>query len=594
MIPQELKSHRQWVNWKSITRNGKSTKIPVQPNGSPAKSTDPKTWHAFESVQGSPCGFVFSQSDPYVGIDLDGCRDPSTGLLDDWAKEIVLKFGSYTEVSPSGTGVKIFGVSDAYWKNKNKTELPGDGHGGKSAGIEVYDCGRYFAVTGKHLAKLTEIVDVTGALEWLTLKYDMAATAFGVDGSDVRSETPLMERASKYLAKMDGAVSGDRGHDKCFKAACAMVLGFGLPTDDAFHLLATEYNHRCNPPWTERELRHKVDSASTQPGQRGYLADAIPNDWSKIFVRTGAAPVLEEEEPIEEDSTGVRRTTLQDAALDHLELVLSGSGALIETGIPDLDYALGGGVALGEMVIVAARPSHGKSAIAFQMVHHATANGLPAVIVSEEMSALAIGKRAIQYASEVPVEHWKSSSTDVLSDLESHFGKRESAVILESCGSVDRVVEEVEKVVAETGAKIVAVDYVQLLSAKGGSRYEQVTAASQEMRRLASRLNIIVVVLAQLNRAIEDRKKFVPMMSDLKETGQLEQDADVIIFGVYPYKIDPELPAKDYQFFIGKNRNRETNLRSFKVEFEGSRQRLVEESSCINVSPFDEFSEYGS
>lgn len=594
MIPDELKQHKQWVTWKAINRNGKSTKVPFQPNGKPAKSTDPQTWHSHESVAGGQCGFVFSQDDPYVGIDLDGCRDEASGLLDEWAKEVVLRFGSYTEVSPSGTGVKIFGVSDSFWRNKNKTELDGEGHGGKKPGIEVYDCGRYFAVTGQHLQKLTEITNVDSALEWLAEKYGMAATAFGVDGSDVPAETPLMERASKYLAKMDEAVSGSRGHDKCFKAACAMVLGFGLSTDEAYHLLASEYNTRCAPAWSERELRHKVDSAATQPGQRGYLADAKPAEWSKVFVRSGDAPRIEEEEPAEGELMGVRRTTLKDAAMNHLDLILSGGGALIETGIPDLDYAIGGGISFGEMIIVAARPSHGKSAIALQMIHHATANGIPAAIVSEEMSALAIGKRAIQYATDVPAEHWKSSSLDVLSDLESHFESREQALIIESCGSVERVVAEVEKCVEETGAKIVAVDYVQLLSAKGGSRYEQVTAASQEMRRLASRLNIALIVLAQLNRSIEERKKFIPMMSDLKETGQLEQDADVIVFGVWPHRIDSSLPSKEYQFFIGKNRNRATNSQCFSVEFDGARQRLVEESSAISfeVKPYKEFEEF--
>lgn len=596
MIAEELKRHRQWVNWRSISRDGKPTKVPFQPSGKPAKSTDPKTWVAFEDLSDGPCGFVFAQSGPYVGIDLDGCREPASGLLDDWAKAIVLKFGSYAEVSPSGTGVKIFGSTDTFWRNKNKIELPGDGYNGKRPGIEVYDCGRYFAVTGQNLSGMTEIKDVTASLEWLADEHDMKPATFGIDGTNIPQDTPLLERASRYLAKMDPAVSGERGHDKCFKAACALVLGFGLSTDDAYHLMAAEFNPRCAPQWSPRELRHKVDSAVTQPGQRGYLADAKPAEWSKVFVRSGEAPRLEDEpepEP-EDDDSGVRRTTLRDAAMGHLDLVMSGSGALMETGIPDLDHAIGGGVALGEMIIVAARPSHGKSAIALQMIHHATANGISAVIVSEEMSALAIGKRAIQFATAVPHTDWKSSADDVLSDLETHFGEREQTMIIESCGTVDRVVQEVERCVAESGAKIVAVDYVQLLGAKGGSRYEQVTNASQELRKMASRLNIVLIVLAQLSRSIESRDKFVPIMSDLKETGQLEQDADVIVFGVYPHRINSSLSPKGYQFFIGKNRSRETNRHSFEVEFDGARQTLIEEASSIvfNAKPHSEFTEY--
>lgn len=588
MIPDELKQHRQWVNWKTIVRRGKQTKIPIQPNGMSAKSTDPNTWCDFSELADREIGFVFTQADPYIGIDLDGCRNPETGKLDDWAREIVLRFGSYAEISPSKTGVKIFGIADSVWRNKNKTELPGNGYLGKKPGIEVYDCGRYFAVTGRNLSGLNQLVNVDDSLEWLAEKFSMAATMFGIDGTDIPAETPLLERASRYLSKMDPSVSGQRGHDKCFKAACALVLGFSLTTDDAFALLAKEFNPRCQPAWSERELRHKVDSAAKQPGQRGYLADAVPNEWSKIFVRTGDAPRLDDE-PASENA--ITRTLLSDAAFDHLQKVVNGEEVLFETGIPELDYAIGGGFASGEMVVVAARPSHGKSAIALQMVHHFTQKH-PAIVVSEEMSALALGKRAIQYATDVPHEHWKTRSVDVLSDLDTHFGKRKETYIIEDCREVSRVSEEIHRLVEETSAKLIAVDYVQLLSARGKSRYEIVTAASQELRRLASSLDIILVVLAQLSREIENRKTFVPIMRDLKESGQIEQDADVIVFGVWPHKIDASHEREKYQFYIGKNRNRGTNMPSFNVKFEPHRQRLVEESAAIVYRPHPEFAEY--
>jgi KaiC/GvpD/RAD55 family RecA-like ATPase len=586
LIPEELKKHRQWVNWKLITREGKQTKVPFQPNGAYASSTDPATWCMFSElakVGFSGFGFVFSQEDPYIGIDLDGCRNPETGELDAWAKAVVVKFGTYAEVSPSGTGVKLFGVSDSIWKHSNKTELAGEGYGDKKPGIEVYDCGRYFAITGKQLKGLSSIQDVTDSLAWLADEYKLIKPAFVIDGRDVAIETPLTERAAKYLAKMEPSVSGSRGHDACWKAACVLVQGFGLTDEQAFSLLATEFNPRCQPNWTEKELRHKIAGASKAPGQRGYLADARPSDWNKIYVRTGPVPIFDDESA-EFVPTGVKRTLLSDAAAQYVKQLAEGKEYLIETGIPELDEAIGGGVAPGEMVIVAARPSHGKSAIALQMVHHMTANGVAAVIVSEEMSALAIGKRTVQFASDVPEHDWRSREEDVESQLNNHFANRAKALVIESCGTVQKVVEEVEKAVEEMGAGVVVVDYVQLLAAKGTSRYEQVTASSQEMRRMASRLGVVVIVLAQLNRNIEERKKFVPQSSDLKETGQLEQDADVIIFGVWPHRIDHTSKPETYQFFVGKNRNRAINSSAFNVVFEPSRQRLLEESSKGFVS----------
>jgi hypothetical protein len=80
-----------------------------------------------------------------------------------------------------------------------------------------------------------------------------------------------VERAQSYLDTMEPAVSGSGGHDATFRAACKMVLGFDLDQETAFQLLANGYNDRCLPPWTEKELRHKVKQADKQGGDRGYL-----------------------------------------------------------------------------------------------------------------------------------------------------------------------------------------------------------------------------------------------------------------------------------------------------------------------------------
>jgi hypothetical protein len=81
----------------------------------------------------------------------------------------------------------------------------------------------------------------------------------------------VLERARRYLAKMDKAVSGEKGHNQTFKAACTLVLGFALPTDQAYPILEEWNRTHCEPPWTERELRHKLDDAAKQEGLRGWL-----------------------------------------------------------------------------------------------------------------------------------------------------------------------------------------------------------------------------------------------------------------------------------------------------------------------------------
>jgi putative DNA primase/helicase len=148
-IPEELKALDQWVVWRYEER----TKVPYQP-GNPdrrAKTNDPSTWSAlalahnvFSSGEWAGIGFVFSPDDPYCGIDFDGCL--IDGKLADWAWEWIAELlcaGAYREISPSGKGIKFFCCAKLYGKG-GKRPIGEDDH----TGIEVYDRGRFFAVTG--------------------------------------------------------------------------------------------------------------------------------------------------------------------------------------------------------------------------------------------------------------------------------------------------------------------------------------------------------------------------------------------------------------------------------------------------------------
>jgi len=150
-IPLELTSWKQWVVWKAEFRdNGKINKIPVNPTtGKNASSNKPESWRTYDDAVNcfitnqfddiAGIGFVFTNDDPFCGIDLDGCYDPETGKMEDWASEVLKDLNSYCEISPSKTGVKIF----------TKGSLPGPGK--NTGNIEMYDTGRYFTVTGEML-----------------------------------------------------------------------------------------------------------------------------------------------------------------------------------------------------------------------------------------------------------------------------------------------------------------------------------------------------------------------------------------------------------------------------------------------------------
>jgi len=139
-VPAEMKCRRQWVGWRLEDRDGKQAKVPYSPHGGRASSTDLMTWGTFEEALAvldrfDGIGFVFCSADPYTGVDLDGCRDPETGEIAPWAAEIVSALDSYTELSPSGTGVHII----------CKAKAP---RGGRRGRIEMYSRDRFFTVTG--------------------------------------------------------------------------------------------------------------------------------------------------------------------------------------------------------------------------------------------------------------------------------------------------------------------------------------------------------------------------------------------------------------------------------------------------------------
>jgi putative DNA primase/helicase len=182
-IPQTLKERRQWVAWKYQRRQdrsgkGKWTKVPVDPRtGRNASTKEPATWGTFNealsALQNRPemcagIGFVFSPEDPFCGVDLDDCRDLETGAIAEWAAGLVRQLASYAEVSPSGTGVKVF-VQGTRPKGRNR---PGY--------VEIYDQGRYFAVTGHRLPEGPATVEARQAeLEQLqrSLRQDSGRTS---------------------------------------------------------------------------------------------------------------------------------------------------------------------------------------------------------------------------------------------------------------------------------------------------------------------------------------------------------------------------------------------------------------------------------
>lgn len=277
-VPIELKQRKQWVCWRYDNRGGsKPTKVPTTIGGYDASSTNPRDWYTFAEVvehahKYDGIGFVFTKDDPFCGVDIDDCL--IDGEPKDWAKEIVAKLrATYGEVSPSGNGIKFICKATNPLVRGRKVAC-GDG------AIELYDSGRFFTVTGNGTG---EIVELQQTIDWLASAYmpEKTGNLEGVMRPRIYvGDDEKMRRAAAYLKEVDAAVSGQGGHDTTFRAACSLVIGFDLSPDDAFNLLLNEYNPRCQPEWSEKELWHKVNSANKQPGERGSLLE----DWKHCGV----------------------------------------------------------------------------------------------------------------------------------------------------------------------------------------------------------------------------------------------------------------------------------------------------------------------
>lgn len=555
--------------WKLERRSDNPTKLPYQVNGQLAKSNDASTWNTFEAVAKrsrgpgfSGIGFVFSENDPFIGIDLDGCRDPKTGRIADWASDLAGRIDSYTEVSPSQTGIKIF--ARATWKNQTgkKLEIPAEVVCDKNPAIEVYDRLRYFAVTGKHIlgpAEPQERQDIIDGLYDLFWKPNAQETR-----RTYTPATPVMERARKYISMMPGAVSGQGGHNATFRVACVLVLGFALSESEAMTLLR-EWNAGCQPPWSERELEHKIRSASQQPGERGCLRDARPEQWANITLPQYNEPANRSE---------VEFITLEQATKMYIEKLRSGGEMLVRLGLPDVDKALGGGVSPGEVVILAGLPSHGKSAVAMQCVQMMTSEGMSALVISNEMPYLMLGKRSIQYISDAPEENWIHSLDRIESTLESHFERQAQCYIIRDVLDVDEIAAQIRRFRNEKNVEVVALDYAQLAKGKGKDIREQLVNTSKTLAAVTKETGVVLLLLCQLSNDIQKRPSFIPRMSDLAETGQWARDADVILFLCWPHRLDGKKDPHEYLVFVGKNRNRGIFDPIVKCKFNPSRQRL--------------------
>lgn len=212
-------------------------------------------------------------------------------------------------------------------------------------------------------------------------------------------------------------------------------------------------------------------------------------------------------------------------------------GGGISTGFPDLDRRLGGGLAEGSLVILAGRPAMGKTALALQVAYNVADHGHPALVCSQEMQDTQLIDRAVSFVGRVPLASLLTGEGMTADDHDKYQAalSRISAapLFLDEQGALKPadVRRKARKVKNKRGLAVLVIDYLQLMvgDKDGENRTREVTQITQDLKALAKELSCCVIALSQLNRQVESRPNKRPIMSDLRESGSIEQDADVIL-----------------------------------------------------------------
>ena len=282
---------------------------------------------------------------------------------------------------------------------------------------------------------------------------------------------------------------------------------------------------------------------------------------------------------------------------DNIEQLYLNKGHIsgVPTGYPGLDNATTGFHA-GEFILIGARPSMGKSSLAMNLVEHAAVyNGKKVAVFSLEMPREQLALRLMCSYSNVKMQSVRlgTLTDEEWMSLASALGPIGSSDIYidDTSGiSVAQVRSRCRRLQLEHGLDMVVIDYLGLMSANAGSRNDnrqgEISEISRMLKGLAQELKVPLIALSQLSRANKDRKDPRPMLTDLRDSGAIEQDADIVLFihrDSYYHRDDPNVSPNEAEIIIAKQRN--GPLDTIKVCWLGEYTKFVPTSADVGEPP---------
>nr|WP_205827329.1 replicative DNA helicase [Microbacterium excoecariae] len=326
----------------------------------------------------------------------------------------------------------------------------------------------------------------------------------------------------------------------------------------------------------ERALLRRLVDAGTRIVQMGYdgqgeAVELVNQAQAEIYGVTGQ----------EQSEDYVPLEIAVSAAIDEIEMAKGRDGEMtgVPTGFAELD-GLTNGLHAGQMIVVAARPAMGKSTLALDFARAAAIkHDQPAIFFSLEMGKTEIAMRLLSAEGQIPLQKLRKGDLDSRdwTTLASTRGRINDAPLYVDDSPNMTLVEiraKCRRLKQRVGLKMIIIDYLQLMTSgkRVESRQQEVSEFSRALKLMAKELQVPVIALSQLNRGPEQRQDKRPMVSDLRESGSIEQDADMVILLHRDEVYDKQTRPGEADLIVAKHRNGPTA--DISVAFQGHYSRF--------------------
>lgn len=476
-IPMELKQKKQWVGWKKAKQinSARVRKLPMCPStGKVGESNNPNTWDTFENaVQAyqkynwDGIGFVFNGD--YVGIDLDHCVED--GQLNKFATQILSECNSYTEFSPSGTGIHIIARGDI--KRAMKTDQ-----------IEIYNAGRYFTFTGNLVwgRRLIRTCDLS--------KY---------------FNDQVVTESKTISEKLQNMRPGNV--DNTLTSLAGSLFQRGFTYDEVFLLLKEKANQAGHNDAALNRICNSVSRYHKQGVQYGYLS---------------RGPESEEIKPIE-IFTPASHTQEFLASLERRKGELD-----LSSGFPTIDRYTAGLKRKG-LWTVGAYTGNGKTSFSASVAQHLLSNNKRVVIFSTETDWGTVFARFASMGTGIDLhkitDHREELTDEDRQRIAKYAKELESKslyIIEESEPSLRIISEEISRIQPD----VFIFDYIQHVEETNEQRYREIGRFMKGMENIAKQTNSAGLITSQLNRAAEIE---VPALRHLSDSSAIEKTSNTVI-----------------------------------------------------------------